>query len=517
MTMTLTLTRMTVTTLTTAEPESSPSWRRRLGNIRVRVVVGYVALLAAALAISAVVTRQVLLARLDGEIDRALAQEVEELRLLAGGTDPNTGEPFGTDARAIVDTFLSRSVPADNEAFYTLLQGEPYLRDSEAPSELFADSELVAVWAAATQPRRGSAQTEIGEVQYLAAPLTAGGTSQATFVVLHFPEPDRDEVLQVLRVVLVTGAVVLIASAALAWSLAGRVLRPVRDLTTTAREVTDTDLSARIPVVGDDELAELGQTFNEMLDRLERGFETQRSFLDDVAHELRTPITIAQGHLEFLGDDPAEREETVAIVNDELERMSRYVSDLILLAKAEQPDFLRLQPIDLGEFAESLMPRMVGLGERSWVLDEAPPPGRLAIVADPGRLSQALLNLASNAVQHTGPGEEIGLGIDLHPGATGSARPAARMWVRDTGPGIDPTVRASLFQRHARGVTSREGRPEGMGIGLSIVDAIARGHGGSVDVESEAGAGSRFVITVPIGPDSGFDDDTSVPQKEDHT
>ena len=506
MTTMTTTTTTTTTTMTTTDPVVSPTWRRRLGNVRVRVVVGYVALLAAALAISILVTRQVLLARLDREIDRALVQEVEELRLLADGTNPETGEPFGTDAQAIIDTFLGRSVPADNEAFYTLLRGEPYLRDSEAPLELFDEVELVASWAAADQPVTGSARTEVGEVRYLVAPLLNDGVAEGTFIVAHFPEPDRDEVLQVLRVVLVAGAVVLVASAALAWSLAGRVLRPVRDLTRTAREITDTDFSARIPVVGDDELGELGHTFNQMLDRLEHGFRMQRGFLDDVAHELRTPITIAQGHLELLGDDPDEREETVAVITDELDRMSRYVSDLLLLAKAEEPDFVRPQPIDLGEFAEDFMTRLAGLDDRSWVLDEAPMPGRVAIVADPVRLSQAILNLASNAVQHTGPGDEIGFGIDVHPGALGATTPVARLWVRDTGPGVDDSVRAALFQRHTRGVTSREGRPDGMGIGLSIVDAIARGHAGRVDVESDPGAGARFTITVPIGPESDFDD-----------
>ena len=478
------------------------SWRRRLGNIRLRVVVGYVALLAAALSVSTLVIRQVLLARLDDDIDRALVQEVEELRLLAGGTDPATGEPFGDDAKSILDTFLARSIPADNEAFYTLLDGTPYLRSFDAPPELFDDDDLIDRWASADRPASGTATTAVGEIRYLATPLTTGDEASATFVGVHFPGPDRTEISELLRVVVIAGGIVLVASAALAWSLAGRVLRPVRDLTDTARDITETDLSIRIPVDGDDELAELGRTFNQMLDRLERGFRDQRGFLDDVAHELRTPITIVQGHLDLLTDDPAERDDAVAVITDELERMSRYVSDLLLLAKAERPDFLDHRPIDLGEFAQALVTRVRGLGDRDWVLDDAPPPGHTAILADPSRLSQALLNLASNAVQHTDTGAEIGVGVEVVTGA-----PVARIWVRDTGPGIDPATEASLFQRHARGVSSREGRPEGMGIGLSIVDAIAVAHGGTVAVESAPGQGATFVVTIPTGTDGAPSDD----------
>ena len=154
------------------------------------------------------------------------------------------------------------------------------------------------------------------------------------FVVAFFPDADQAEIAQVIRVAALIGLAVLAVSSVLAWTLAGRVLSPVREMTRTARRITGSDLSARIPVEGHDELAELGHTFNDMVERVEEGFRAQRRFLDDVAHELRTPITIARGHLEFLGDDPVERAETIEIVTEELDRMSRYVGELLLLAKA---------------------------------------------------------------------------------------------------------------------------------------------------------------------------------------
>ncbi|MDW3216140.1 MAG: HAMP domain-containing sensor histidine kinase [Ilumatobacteraceae bacterium] len=494
MTIPMTTIPMTMTmTMTTVEQRRHR--RVRIG-IRTRVVLGYVGLLAAALGISILVTHQVLLARLDREIERAFAQEVEELRLLADGTDPATGQPFGTDAAAIFDVFLKRSVPAENEAFYTVVDGRPYFSSFDAPPAVFTDEAIVAAWTSGTGPQRATVDTAVGEMRYLATPLVADGETTGVFVVAHFPEIDRREILDVVRVLLIAGGVVLVISGALAWSLAGRVLRPVRELTAAARGVTDTDLSRRIPVEGDDELAELTTTFNDMVERLEVSFVHQRQFLDDVAHELRTPITIAQGHLDLLGDDPDERAETVAVITDELDRMNRYVNDLLLLATAEVHAFLHLGPIDLADLVEAVEQKVDGLDERRWVIDMAPRAGELAIIGDRDRLVQAVLNLAANAVQHTESGDEIGIGV----AADGPAATPVRIWIRDTGPGIEPAAFEQLFQRRFRGAASRSRRAEGMGIGLSIVDAIARAHGGYAAASHETDGGARFTIHLPIEP-----------------
>jgi signal transduction histidine kinase len=481
-----------------AHEDSRRSPRASLTGIRTRIVVGYVVLLASALAIAVLVTRQVLVSRLERDIDRALAQEVEELRRLAGGTDPETGEPFGDDVRAIFDVFLRRNVPATSEAFYTLVDRQPYLYSFNAPPELLGDDELVAAWAGVTAPTRATFETPAGQARTLAVPMRAGDEVVGVFVVTWFPADDREEVSQAIRAILIAGGVVLAVTTLLAWSLAGRVLRPVRRLTRTAQRISDSELSERIPVEGTDELAVLGHTFNDMLDRLEHGFQAQRRFLDDVAHELRTPITIARGHLEVLGDDRAEIDEAVAVVTDELDHMSRYVDELLVLAKSEQPDFLRLQPVDLGDLAETIMNRVQTLGDRRWTLDDTPGPGRYAAVADPGRIMQAVLNLAQNAVQHTTEGAEIGLGITCD-------GTLVTMWVRDTGPGVDPAVADQLFRRHTRGATSRISRPEGMGLGLSIVDAIARAHGGQVVLEQQQAGGAKFSITFPLDRESDAD------------
>jgi two-component system, OmpR family, sensor kinase len=169
--MTTTMTTMTTTTTMTTEPTRRGRW---WSSIRLRIVVGYVVLVAAALAISILVTRQVLLGRLDRDIDRALVQEVEELRNLATGNDPTTGEPFGADAEAILDTFLRRNVPGPERGVLLLRRtGNASSPASRHPQEVWSDEPLVELWASVTEPVRATASTDVGEIQYLAVPLIA--------------------------------------------------------------------------------------------------------------------------------------------------------------------------------------------------------------------------------------------------------------------------------------------------------------------------------------------------------
>ena len=287
---------------------------------------------------------------------------------------------------------------------------------------------------------------------------------------------------------------VLLIASALAWVLAGRILAPLHELRDTARAITQSDLTRRIPVTGTDEIAELARTFNAMLDRLEESFASlesafasQRAFVSDASHKLRTPITIVRGHLELLGDDPEERRETVSLVTDELDRMSRFVDDLLLLAKAERDDFLHLGPLELGALTDEMFEKATGLGRRSWLLA-----GRAEglLVADRQRLTQAVMGLAQNAVQHTQDGDPVWIGSAVDRGE-------ARLFVRDIGPGIPPADQERIFERFARASASAR-RSEGAGLGLSIVRAIAEAHGGRVELASDVGAGSTFAVVVPL-------------------
>nr|WP_242055819.1 histidine kinase dimerization/phospho-acceptor domain-containing protein [Nostoc flagelliforme] len=277
-------------------------------------------------------------------------------------------------------------------------------------------------------------------------------------VVVHSTALENQEVNEAIIIVTQVTIAVLFAASLLAWVVAGRVLSPLRLLTETARSITESDFSRRIPVQGSDEIAELTVTFNDMVQRLEAAFSSQRDFINDASHELRTPITIIRGHLELLsvGDDPEERRETLELVTDELDRMNRFVDDLLLLAKAEQPDFLNLETVEIGSLTEELYAKVKALGVRDWRL-EAKASGR--IVADRQRLTQAIMNLTVNATQHTQEGDVIALGSSLKKGRV-------RLWVRDTGNGINPNDQKRIFQRFARGANGR--CSDGAGLGLAI-------------------------------------------------
>ncbi len=232
-----------------------------------------------------------------------------------------------------------------------------------------------------------------------------------------------------------------------------------------------------------------------MLDRLQSAFADQRQFLDDASHELRTPITVIRGHVELLGDDPGERSRTVALVLDELARMNRMVDDLMLLAKAERPDFLSPGEVDVTDLVMEVLAKASALGDRRWSVSGLV---EQTVLADDQRLTQALMQLAANAVRHTRPGDGISIGAAMVAGRL-------RLSVADTGEGIAPEDRTRIFDRFARAEhgPDRDRRGSAGGLGLPIVTSIARAHGGQVLLDSTLGEGSTFTLLLPVAPHEG--------------
>jgi two-component system, OmpR family, sensor kinase len=471
---------------------------RGIWGVRFRILFWYVLILSVAVVAAVVVVQRVLVNQVEEHIDDELSQEAAELRVLSRGSDPETGKKFHGDVKAIFDVFLRRNIPAANEMYVTFLHDDllPENRECtpmclykrsfpEPPYRLDRDPVLTERWGRVSEPERAKSETPSGQVEYLALPVKFEGQTRGVFVAAIFHDLEVAEVQPAVWGAAVVGIAALLIGSILAWRVAEGVLRPVRQLTGTARSSTEGDLSRRITVRGRDEISHLATTFNEMLDRLEEAFATQRQFIDDAGHELRTPITVIRGHMELLEDDPEEREQTLALVTDELDRMSRIVNDLLVLAKAERPDFLDLEAVDVAALTEEVLAKARALGPRDWQLEGL---ARHRVIADRHRLTQAMMQLAVNAAAHTAEGDRIGLG-------SGMSNGEARLWVRDSGPGIPPDERDQIFRRFSRGGGRRAS--DGAGLGLAIVRAIAEAHNGRVELNSRPGEGAMFSVVIP--------------------
>ncbi|BAT53976.1 Periplasmic Sensor Signal Transduction Histidine Kinase [Nostoc sp. NIES-3756] len=492
---------------------------------RNRILFGYALILCFIFVVFVPAFREVLYARINGRVHRQVNEKMQIFKQLISGKTlfsddieldqdnetidrliendnrfikaPKTKE----ELRKFLDAFLGNQLPEDDTFLIMLWQGKFYKSSPRArPKELSIDSKIIRDWAELTQPKQGEKEipgSKIDSIIYMAEPVKINSEVMGVFVIAHATGGERQEALEAVVVITEVSVVVLLFALVLAWLASGRILAPLNLLSQTVRKISETDLNQRITIDGEGELAELAATFNEMMDRLQAAFISQRNFINDAGHELRTPITIIRGHLELMGDDPKEVQETLTLVMDELERMNRFVNDLLLLAKAEQPDFLQLETIDVCTFTEELFAKIRVLGdglrptinERNWQL-QATAKGK--IVADRQRLTQAVMNLAQNATQHTNNTDTIALGSMIHQGKVS-------FWIRDTGEGIAPADQQRIFERFARATNSRR-RSEGAGLGLSIVQAIAEAHGGQVTLKSQPGAGAIFTIILPVEP-----------------
>ncbi len=460
---------------------------RTAWSIRARVIAAVMVLTGLALVLSGVViyvqgeasTRQ----RVIGDLSRA----ADEVARLAEGNDPETGEPF-VGVKELLRAAMRRAVHPPSEGSFAIVAGKIELTAADGvtlrPEE---DPELVAAvlpLAAGASVVQGELRTALRDYQYVVVPVRGNGAAQPGALVRV---ADMGMERAVLQPVYSTFALVALGSlllvAMLIWLFVGRLLQPLSWMRQTAERITETDISQRIPVRGNDDLSALAGTVNGMLDRLETAVGAQRELLDDVGHELRTPLTIVRGHLELMDAGDAEDvTATRALVLDELDRMRRLVDDLLTLAKAEQPDFVVTEQVDIARLTDETLAKASSLGERRWVLDQL---ADTEVPLDPQRIAQAWLQLAANAVQYSEAGSTVGMGSRLAAGELS-------LWVRDEGVGIPESERERILSRKVMG---RGGT--GTGLGLAIVSSIAAAHGGRVEVQSIEGAGSRFSIVIP--------------------
>jgi signal transduction histidine kinase len=331
------------------------------------------------------------------------------------------------------------------------------------------------------------------DTAYVASPIFEGNHSLGTVIVAENLAYQHSNETRMMTLVVGEAAVALVGAVAGAYLLLRRLLRTVGRITSTASAIENGDLERRLGDQGtDDEVGQLASTFDSMLDRLDAAMTVQRRLLSDVSHQLRTPLTVAKGHLEVLSrqERPTldDLHETVGIVIDELDHMSSLVERLLLLGRAMEPDFLQVERLDLRTFLSDLFDSARVLADRRWVLSDVPD---LVLEVDVAKLRGALLNLIDNAIRATSPTDVIEISVVRH-GDTGSVELA----VDDSGPGIPLDQRTRVMERFGRmGTADRDGS----GLGLAIVIAVAEAHGGGFDLEESGRGGCRAAIVLPSG------------------
>ncbi len=290
------------------------------------------------------------------------------------------------------------------------------------------------------------------------------------------------------------GLLAIGVAAVIGYMAAGAALRPLDQVTETAEQITKADdLSRRIPQtsVPTDEVGRLITAFNETLERLEALFETQRRFLADVSHELRTPLTAMRGNVDLIQQTGEADDETLEAISSEVDRMTRMVRDLLLLAQAETgklplaQDIVELDTLALEVYQQAKVLAQDGLNVSLGREDQA------RVLGDRDRLKQVMLNLTANAIEHTGEGGNVIMEI-VCDGLWAS------FMVSDTGPGIPEELLPNIFERFYRLDPSRVRKASGgTGLGLSIAYWITKSHGGNIEVESKVGVGSTFSMKLP--------------------
>ena len=461
--------------------------RRRVAvSVRTRIVTAITLVAALGLASVGITVFFVERANILRNIDDRLHDNLDSARFIVeNGAD---GRGTWDAADSALYEVVQRMSPDDNTGALGLIGGRAVMKPgirldvdlTSAPG--FAAHAAGAV--AEGDPIIGSYLADGVAWRYLAAPIAVDGATAAeetVFVLAYDIDAELAELGHAGQAYLWAAGGALLVVTAVAFIVSTRLLRPLRRMRETAERVSGQSLDERLPIDGRDDVADLAETINAMLDRLDAALDSQRQLLNDVGHELKTPITIVRGNLEVMDpNDPADAVSSRDLAVDELDRMAGLVQDLASAASLHGPSPIKTMPVDAGDLMQQVVRKASSLAGASVI------PGSIAdvvIEADADRLTQALLQLAQNAVTH-GRGDIV-IGSRVVPGAV-------EFWVRDHGAGVPDEAKPLVFERFHRGDENG-----GSGLGLNIVQVIARAHGGNVRVADAAGGGAVFLIAIP--------------------
>lgn len=276
--------------------------------------------------------------------------------------------------------------------------------------------------------------------------------------------------------------------------LVRRALRPVDQMIATTREIEETDLARRVVIRADDELGRLARTLNAMLDRLQSAFRRQRQFTDDASHELRSPLSVieAEATLALRRErSAADYRDAIATIAEEARTMNRLIDQLLTLARSDAgEEKLEPEPVDMAAIAQETVAAMQPVADEKAVRLVAEASVSGVVDGDPIRLRRVMANLVDNAIRHTPKNGSVRVAVS-------STKAEVRIEVADTGAGIPEKDLPHIFERFYRVDKARSRTEGGSGLGLAICRTIVAVHGGSIDVASEEGVGSCFVVRLP--------------------
>jgi two-component system OmpR family sensor kinase len=282
----------------------------------------------------------------------------------------------------------------------------------------------------------------------------------------------------------------VLLAVALSYLLARRLVRPIGELSAATRRLATGEAGVSVPVRGEDELSDLGASFNEMSDELARAREAQERFLESVSHELRTPLTSIRGYAEALEEGAIAPAESARVIGAEADRLERLVADLLDLARFGRSGFsVAHEPVDLAGVVDQAVERHLPRARDSGVELSGAAASDNWVPGDHDRILQAVSNLIENALRVTPSGGSVA--VHAEDGA---------ITVRDTGPGLDPEDIPHAFERFYLYGRYRSERPVGSGLGLAIVRELVSAMGGTVDASTPPGGGAQFTIRLPSMP-----------------
>lgn len=507
------------------------SIRDNATSLRWRIISWIVLVVFTALTAVIYITDAVRQSEIYEAANLTVTQEVQEFqRFTVEGTGSTSSQGYNDPAH-LLEVYLSSQIPANNEFLFGIAGNGFIAQDLSKESRVTTTRELgktdPIIQEVINSPDSAGVITHLepysihwGKVEL----GVEGSTDKNYFAILAFTQSAHEDLRAQNQVLILIGAIALIIAVLVAWFISGQIIRPVQQVDDVARSIADSnDLSQRVPVSGNDEIARLSATFNTMLDRIDEAYKTQRQFVDDAGHELRTPITVVRGNLELLeSSNPEQRARSIEICMAELDRMTRMVNDMLTLAvvDAGSAEFIAKKPTDVSELT-------IDIDDKAFVLSG----GRTKVTSiaegevdlDPQRITEAILELVRNATKYSTPETPItisshkddkNLTLSVH--NVGTPIPEAEMFklfqrfhrgdtqaVPASAHSTNNTSSNSTNQQSDKSTSSASSTPahnrlgKGAGLGLSIVQAIAHAHGGRVDALSDK-SGTTFSAIIPV-------------------